>query len=110
MLPDQLGPKGTGRRQASAGGSPDDNINGRTHMMSPSELGYTGGLFSNMFGGGNDKEEAARFTGEPARTSLTEPPPGYQTPSPNQPYGVGANSGPPKPTNYYLTHGELGDH
>jgi hypothetical protein len=35
------------------------------------------------------KEEYATFTGEPARTSLTDPPPGYQTPSPDQPYGIG---------------------
>jgi hypothetical protein len=36
-----------------------------------------------------NKSEYATFTGEPARTSLTEPPPGYLTPSPDQPYGVG---------------------
>jgi len=35
------------------------------------------------------KEEYIPFTGEPARTSLTEPPRGYRTPSPTQPYGVG---------------------
>ncbi len=35
------------------------------------------------------KEQYATFTGEPARTSLTDPPPGYMTPSPDQPYGVG---------------------
>ena len=35
------------------------------------------------------KEEYATFTGEPPRTSLTDPPPGYLTPSPDQPYGVG---------------------
>ncbi len=35
------------------------------------------------------KEEYTPFTGEPQRSSLTEPPPGYRTPSPNQPYGVG---------------------
>ena len=29
-----------------------------------------------------------QFTGEPPRASLTEPPPGYQTPSPDQPYGL----------------------
>lgn len=28
------------------------------------------------------------FTGEPPRLSLTDPPPGYQTPSPDQPYGI----------------------
>lgn len=37
-----------------------------------------------------NKTEYATFTGEPARTSLTDPPPGYLTPSPDQPYGVGA--------------------
>lgn len=35
------------------------------------------------------KEEYATFTGEPSRTSLTDPPPGYLTPSPDQPYGIG---------------------
>lgn len=35
------------------------------------------------------KEEYATFTGEPARTSLTDPPPGYMTPSPDEPYGIG---------------------
>jgi len=35
------------------------------------------------------KEEYATFTGEPTRTTLTDPPAGYQTPSPDQPYGVG---------------------
>jgi hypothetical protein len=35
------------------------------------------------------KEEYATFTGEPTRANLTDPPPGYQTPSPDQPYGVG---------------------
>lgn len=35
------------------------------------------------------KEEYATFTGEPARTSLTDPPPGYLTPSPDEPYGIG---------------------
>jgi hypothetical protein len=34
------------------------------------------------------KEEYGTFTGEPPRVSLTDPPPGYQTPSPDQPYGI----------------------
>jgi hypothetical protein len=34
------------------------------------------------------KEQYATFTGEPPRSSLTDPPPGYQTPSPDQPYGL----------------------
>jgi hypothetical protein len=36
-----------------------------------------------------NKSEYATFTGEPSRTSLTEPPAGYMTPSPDQPYGIG---------------------
>jgi hypothetical protein len=35
------------------------------------------------------KEEYATFTGEPSRSTLTDPPSGYLTPSPDQPYGVG---------------------
>ena len=33
--------------------------------------------------------ETATFTGEPPRSSLTEPPPGYQTPSSAAPYAAG---------------------
>ena len=43
---------------------------------------------------GKDEEEVAKFTGEPPRASLTAPPPGYQTPSPDQPYGVNAKACP----------------
>jgi hypothetical protein len=54
--------------------------------MKPSELGYTGGVFGTLFG--SSKEAETKFTGEPPRSSLTEPPPGYQTPSPSQPYSA----------------------
>ena len=55
-------------------------------LLSPSELGYKGGL-SGLFGG--SKTETAPFKGEPTRESLTQPPSGYQTPSPNFAYGTG---------------------
>jgi len=55
-------------------------------ILSPSELGYKGG-FSGLFGG--NKTETAPFKGEPTRESLTQPPPGYQTPSSNFAYGTG---------------------
>ncbi len=55
--------------------------------MSPAQLGYTGGLW-NMFKG-NNSSEAKKFTSEPPRESLVEPPTGYQTPSPNYAYGTG---------------------
>jgi hypothetical protein len=41
-----------------------------------------------MMKGGNSSEEK-KFTSEPPRSSLVEPPPGYQTPSPNYAYGAG---------------------
>ena len=46
---------------------------------------------------GTKQEEYATFTAEPRRSDLTEPPPGYQTPSPNQPYGLKPNAEKPKP-------------
>jgi type IV secretory pathway VirB10-like protein len=55
-------------------------------ILSPSQLGYSGG-FSGLFGG--SKAETAPFKGEPTRESLTQPPAGYQTPSPNFAYGTG---------------------
>jgi hypothetical protein len=56
-------------------------------------MGYFGGLFSGRawgFGSGFSgyKDETGTFTSEPQRSQLTEPPPGYQTPSGAQPYGV----------------------
>jgi hypothetical protein len=98
LSPDQLtpGPKPRGVRAPQAPESPPT----LGALLSPSELGYkSGGLFGNLFHWGND-EETVRFTGEPARTSLTEPPPGYQTPAPDQPYGVG-RAGPPKQDDMY---------
>jgi hypothetical protein len=55
-------------------------------VLSPSQLGYEGG-FMGMFKG--NKSETAEFKGEPTRESLTQPPSGYQTPSPNFAYGTG---------------------
>jgi hypothetical protein len=63
------------------GGNPGANA-----ILSPSQLGYSGG-FSGLFGG--SKTETAPFKGEPTRESLTQPPGGYQTPSPNFAYGTG---------------------
>jgi len=57
-----------------------------SNPLSPSQLGYTGGLMG-MFHG--NTAESATFTAEPPRDSLTQPPPGYQTPSPNFAYGTG---------------------
>jgi hypothetical protein len=103
LLPSQLepggqangiyrGPQGADNASASANG---------TSRLAPNELGYKGNFFGSMFGHG---EENAKFTGEPPRASLTDPPAGYQVPSPDQPYGMG-KAGPIKPDNYYLSRG-----
>jgi hypothetical protein len=63
-------------------------------MLKPEEMGP--GIFSRgIFG---KSEERATFTGEPPRTTLTQPPTGYRTPSPSQPYGIGQKAAPPAPT------------
>jgi hypothetical protein len=59
---------------------------GNAGPLSPSQLGFDGKL-STMFGG--SKVEQKEFKQEPTRDSLTQPPPGYQTPSPNYAYGTG---------------------
>jgi hypothetical protein len=48
------------------------------------------------------KEEYATFAGEPPRSSLIDPPAGYRTPSPNQPYGVGKEKWTPPPTDRHV--------
>jgi hypothetical protein len=63
-------------KPGDAGGNP----------LLPSDLGYSGG-FMGMFKG--NKMEATEFKQEPPRESLTQPPPGYQTPSSNYLYGTG---------------------
>lgn len=104
MRPDELtpGPKPRNTRKASAG-SYQSSPDGYGKQLLPSELGDRGNIFSKMFG--SDKEEVANFTGEPPRASLTAPPRGYQTPSPDQPYGAGKEkSSTPKPGNYLTDH------
>jgi hypothetical protein len=77
--------KTTGHTPAAAGDSSLPGDPGANAILSPSQLGFSG--FTNIFGG--NKAETAPFTGEPTRDSLVQPPPGYQTPSPNFAYGTG---------------------
>jgi hypothetical protein len=93
LPPDQLnrGPRTGPNTQAPA----DDS--GR--RLTQSELGSKG-IFSNgnLFGFGYS-EEVGTFTQEPPRSSLVDPPPGYRTPSPSQPYGVSTKAQEPKAAN-----------
>jgi hypothetical protein len=59
--------------------------------LRPGEL-KSGSIFTwdNLMGTNRD---TAKFTGEPTRGALTQPPPGYQTPSANQPYAAGEERG-----------------
>lgn len=91
LMPSELAqkkPRGSKSEPITPGG----NNSNTPLMMLPSELGYSGGLFQNPFGGG--KPEAEKFVSEPERTELTQPPGGYQTPSPNFAYGTGQTKAP----------------
>lgn len=60
-------------------------INEGSGILSPSQLGVTSNLFG-MFGA--KRNDNVPFTGEPSRENLTQPPPGYQTPSSGYAYGI----------------------
>jgi len=76
------------RTPAAAGDSSLPGDPGANAILSPSALGFDGfSGIKNVFGG--NKAEVAPFKGEPTRDTLTQPPPGYQTPSPNFAYGTG---------------------
>ena len=84
---DQLTPGPGPKKQRGRDDGYQSSPDGFSNPLSPKELGTKGNVFSKMFGGKD--EETGKFTGEPPRAALTEPPPGYQTPSPEQPYGLG---------------------
>ena len=90
LTPDELNVGGKSAAVASSSKSNDPVQPGTSQnnpILSPSQLGFNGGFGSLMFGG--NKTETAPFKGEPERSTLTQPPPGYQTPSPNFAYGTG---------------------
>ncbi|MGA7774169.1 MAG: hypothetical protein WCD87_07890 [Pseudolabrys sp.] len=104
LRPDQLTPGGRSKKkQVRTDDGYEPPASGFGSQIMPSELGFKNSMFGNMFGG--KKEETEKFTGEPPRSSLTDPPTGYQTPSPSQPYGVGKAAA-PKATDYYTTQPE----
>jgi hypothetical protein len=88
LSPDELN---KGRTASTSGTVTPDSVvpggePGQTAILSPSQLGFDGKVF-NMFKG--NTAEIAPFKQEPPRESLTMPPAGYQTPSPNFAYGTG---------------------
>jgi hypothetical protein len=89
LTPAEMAPKRVrSARSNSDADRPGDPSYNPNAVLSPKQLGYDGGLFKNMFSSGN-KAETAPFKGEPTRDDLTQPPTGYQTPSPGYAYGTG---------------------
>ncbi|MGH6673137.1 MAG: hypothetical protein ACRECV_14345 [Xanthobacteraceae bacterium] len=83
LRPDQLNVPGANASATNSGGP--------RPALDPADYPEKQGQSKFSFFGLNpfaSKTEYATFTGEPDRTSLTDPPPGYLTPSPDQPYGV----------------------
>ncbi|MBX9711077.1 MAG: hypothetical protein K2X60_08590 [Xanthobacteraceae bacterium] len=89
LMPSELAAKPIKKRttQTTEDVTPGAPMNANP-MLSPSDLGFKNSMFSNVFGGSN-KEDSVPFKAEPTRDSLTMPPAGYQTPSPNFKYGAG---------------------
>jgi hypothetical protein len=105
LLPSELNVAKGAPPASSASADSATPGNSNNPMLSPSQLGFDG-KFSNLFGGA--KPETAPFKGEPTRESLTQPPAGYQTPSPNYAYGTGP--APPANANpYNPVAGQYGD-
>jgi hypothetical protein len=95
LRPDELDKPGAGEKKSAdakgdakgAGKSAEDT----SRPLMPSDLGTkTEKIFGSIWSSFTPaKPESAPFTGEPPREAMTAPPSGYQTPSPNYPYGVG---------------------
>jgi hypothetical protein len=81
LRPDELNVAGTATTGAANG--PHSADYPEQDYQPPKKNIFSFDLFN------RNKSEYGTFTGEPTRTSLTDPPPGYLTPSPDQPYGVG---------------------
>ena len=88
LLPSELAKRASSKkRSASANDDRPGMDNSNYYMLSPSQLGFQNSMVSSLFGGG--KTETAKFVKEPERSELSQPPSGYQTPSPNYAYGAG---------------------
>jgi hypothetical protein len=104
LSPSELNKRGPKTSNADSeslqpGGDPGTNA-----ILSPSQLGFDG-KWSKLLGG--NRAEVAPFKGEPPRESLTQPPTGYQTPSPNYAYGTGPKESLNK--EYNPAQGKYGD-
>ena len=93
LRPDELDKPGRAigdKKSADAKGA-GKSAEDTSRPLMPSDLGTkTEKIFGSIWSSFTPaKPESAPFTGEPQRETMTAPPSGYQTPSPNYPYGVG---------------------
>jgi hypothetical protein len=91
LRPDELTMRGQAAPPAATGsGVAGPTAEEAARPLSPSQLnGGTKNWFDEIFSSiGPARPEMAPFKGEPPRTTMTAPPPGYQTPSSGQPYGI----------------------
>jgi hypothetical protein len=98
-----VGRKAGAGRVANPTGPQDAESDGQ-RPVKPSELGYKGGLLDSLFKD-KTKSEVATFSGEPARSDLTQPPAGYRTPSSSHPYGLTPRQERGKPLDYVNQRG-----
>ncbi len=101
LLPSELA-KGRAKRGVAPGPTTEFPNVSQKELGTPNVFSF----FSKAISPG-DKEESKPFTQEPPRTSLLEPPPGYQTPASTFAYGVGKKDDRPTAKNYSVTHGEF---
>jgi hypothetical protein len=88
LMPSELARRPNAREKAAALTDDRPGIdNSNIHLLTPSQLGFKNSMLSGLFGAG--KEETAKFVKEPERSELSQPPVGYQTPSPAYAYGAG---------------------
>jgi hypothetical protein len=92
LRPDELDKPGAGEKKSADAKGASKSAEDTSRPLMPSDLGTkTEKIFGSIWSSFTPaKPESAPFTGEPPREAMTAPPSGYQTPSPNYPYGVGA--------------------
>lgn len=101
LLPSELA-KGRAKRGVAPGPTTEFPSVSQKELGTPNVFSFFSKALSST-----EKEESKTFTQEPPRTSLLEPPPGYQTPASTFAYGVGKKDDRPTAKNYTVTHGEF---
>jgi hypothetical protein len=97
LKPSELDAGRTDKPGVKTGSQEPEPARGGRAELTPSQLGWTNSMWSGMVGlsksfTGEKIVETGTFVREPSRTTLTDPPSGYRTPSPEQPYGINSKA------------------